>query len=291
MYLLFDIGGTNTRLGYSKNGEDLGNVEKVKTPENIEDLIDIFKDYVKKISKSSPKIIAGGCPGTINEDKKIIEMYRNFPNWEKKPIGQLLNNSFGSQVYLKNDADLAGLGEAVYGAGRGFPIVAYITISTGVGGVRIVDERIDTAVYGMEPGYQIIDVDGSVDVKFLAAGNRYNNHYGYLQRLVSGKDLMDRFGKPAENIEETAVWEEITKYLSAGLINTIVHWSPNVVVLGGGIMKSPYLSLEKIAKYLEEMNEVFPKLPGIKKAELGDKAGLYGALAYIKKLQLNKEAV
>ena len=64
--------------------------------------------------------------------------------------------------YLANDSDLDGLGEATVGAGKGFNIVAYITVSTGIGGVRIVGGKIDVSTYGFEPGHQIIDADGSI---------------------------------------------------------------------------------------------------------------------------------
>ena len=63
---------------------------------------------------------------------------------------------------IANDTAVVGLGEAHRGAGIGYNIVTYITVSTGVGGTRIVDGRIDRRIYGFEPGHQTIDIDNSV---------------------------------------------------------------------------------------------------------------------------------
>jgi len=65
-------------------------------------------------------------------------------------------------VFLRNDTAIVGLGEAHAGAGKGHEIVVYITVSTGVGGVRIIKGEIAKNQFGFEIGHQIIDLDGSV---------------------------------------------------------------------------------------------------------------------------------
>ena len=71
--------------------------------------------------------------------------------------------------------------------------------------------------------------------------------------------------------------------MAIGLNNIIVEWSPDVVVLGGSMITGdPSISIEKTENYLKEILKIFPKLPAIRKAELGDFGGLYGALAFIK---------
>lgn len=291
MYLFFDVGATNTRFGYSNDGKKISSLAISKTARYFDDFVADLDSFLKKNEKKNPEIIIGGCPGNIDEVNKVIKISRNLPNWVGKPVGEILSREFKAKVILKNDSALAGLGEAVYGAGRGFNIVAYLTISTGVGGARIVNSRIDKNTYGFEPGYQIIDIDGSVDARFLSRKESYGNSYGYLQRLISGKDLFEKFGDLPENIKEKKIWNEIIKYLSAGVINTIVYWSPEVVVIGGGLTKSNFFDLGKVINNLEEMNKIFLKLPEIKKSELGDFAGLYGALHLIKSLKIDKKGL
>lgn len=84
-------------------------------------------------------------------------------------------------MFLANDADLVGLGEAVYGAGKGYKVVAYFTVSTGVGGARIVNKRIDKGVFSFEPGWQYVYGQG------LNSCNR--QMYDFLEFFVSGTAL------------------------------------------------------------------------------------------------------
>ena len=72
----------------------------------------------------------------------------------------------------------------------------------------------------------------------------------------------------------------MARILSCGLANTIVHWSPDVLVLGGKI--SQYIPIIRIEEYLPKFVRVYPELPKIRKGILGDNAGLYGALALLK---------
>ena len=171
---------------------------------------------------------------------------------------------FSCPALIENDSALCGLGEAVAGAGRGSDIVAYITVSTGVGGVRIVDGKVDRAHAGFEPGHQIV-----------ASGLT-------LERLVSGRAMSEKYGKHPREITDEVVWEELAGYLALGLHNTIVHWSPEVVVLGGSMMKVPGIALPAVQAYLAKTLKIFPVLPELRLAELGDFGGLHGALELLR---------
>jgi len=61
-----------------------------------------------------------------------------------------------------------------------------------------------------------------------------------------------------------------------------LHWSPDIIVLGGGLIIGEVISIDSARKYLSEIMKVFPEIPEIKKAELGDMGGLYGVLAFLK---------
>jgi predicted NBD/HSP70 family sugar kinase len=178
-----------------------------------------------------------------------------------------LTGIFGAAVYIENDAAVVGLGEANWGAGRGFEIVAYVTVSTGVGGAKIVNGKIDEHAIGFEPGKQIIDV----------------NTGKTLEQMISGKSLAERTGKLPKEITDEGVWDTEAWILAVGLNNMIVEWSPNCVVLGGSMITGePAIPIIKTEKYLKEILKIFPEIPTLRKAELGDFGGLYGALAYLK---------
>jgi len=179
-------------------------------------------------------------------------------------------------IFLENDSALAGVGEAMFGAGRGSEIVAYHTISTGVGGVKIEDGEIDDASTGFEPGHQILDIDRTVLGEDITPT---------LENLVSGTAVAERFGVKAYEIPQSdIVWDELAEYLAQGLRNTILYWSPDVIVLGGSmILGDPAISVDTIRKYTVKAIDDFTVTPLIVKAELGDHAGLYGALAILKR--------
>lgn len=281
MYLLFDIGGTKTRLATSNDGETLENIKSFETPDALEEGLLAFEKYISSLGIKKLNMVSGSLPGTFDKDRSMLLWSKNLEGWINKPIKTDLAKRLNADVILCNDAKAAGLGEALFGAGKGERVVAYLTVSTGVGGARIVDGKLDEDSLNFEPGYQIIDLDGSTDKSFLTPNDRYPNEAGYLQRLISGRDLEIKMGKPLEDIGDREVWEKIAKYLAIGLNNLTAFWWPDVIILGGGVALSKYLKVETIEKYLREYLIIF-KLPIIKKAELGDDSGLYGALALTK---------
>lgn len=280
MFLLFDIGATKMRVGISEDGETLGETEIEPTPKDFEEALDLFEKMYEQVTKGKKiNSSAGGIRGVLNEKKDALKKDALLPEWVGEPLVQKLSEITGSTVYLENDTAMVGLGETVAGAGRGFKIVAYITISSGVGGVRIINKKIDANSFGFEPGHQIIDADVTICPE--CTSNLDGKAWGSLESYISGRSFERRFGKKPQDVDDKAVWDEISRLLAYGLNNTIVHWSPDVVVLGGGMMKSPGISVEAVKKHLKEILRIFPELPEIKKAELGDLGGLHGALAYL----------
>ncbi len=257
--ILFDIGGTKIRMAYSETGDFFDEPAVVDTPKEYEEGKKVFENLAIKLSKGRGiENVVGG-------------MSRSVTNWSYDTFGQDLRSMFQSQIFLENDAAVVGLGEAAYGAGRGFPIVAYITVSTGVGGAKISNGRIDEKAVGFEPGKQIIDIESGRTIS--------------LEELISGKAFTAKTGKHPKDVTDPVVWDEHAKYLAYGLNNIIVEWSPNVVVLGGSMITGdPAIPIDKTQKYLEEVLKIFPQIPVIKKAELGDFGGIYGALALLRQL-------
>jgi len=148
--------------------------------------------------------------------------------------------------------------------------VAYITVGTGVGGCRIVNGRIDEYAAGFEPGFQIIDLTGdSCPTCALPL---------YLENYISGTAVRARYGKNPAEIDDPAILDELARGLAYGLNNAIVHWSPDIVVLGGGMItgKNP-IPLERIRFHLSSVLKIFPRVPAVEISVLGEKSGLLGA--------------
>lgn len=222
----------------------------------------------------------GGIRGVLDKNKERLVKDTYLDEWVDQPLKERLEKELHTKFYFENDSELIGLGEAISGAGRGYGIVAYLTISTGVGGVRIVERKVDEHTYGFEPGHQIIDVDGTINPDTYKKEKDWN--VGELESIVSGIAIKLHYGKDPHEITDEKIWQEISRYLAVGVYNTVIHWSPDVVVLGGGMMKSPGILIDVVKSHLRQILKIFPKHPEIKKAELGDFGGLYGALEYIK---------
>lgn len=276
-YILFDIGGTKTRIATSNDLLTLEKVTSFKTPASFTEGINKITETIETLAEGKKvEAVAGGIRGLLTEDKTGIHNDPVLTKWAGKSLVDELKKLYKVPVFLENDAAIAGLGEAIFGAGKGLEIVAYHTVSTGVGGAKIEDGNIDHVSNGFEPGHQILDIDRTILGEEIVPT---------LENLVSGTAIEQRFGvKPYEIPQSDVLWNELAEYLAQGLRNTILYWSPDVVVLGGSmIIGDPRIEIDTIRKYTVEALDGFVPAPLITTAKLGDEAGLYGGMALLKK--------
>ena len=272
MYLVFDIGGTNMRVAVSTDGKTINNSKIVPTPPDFDLGIQTLKKVAEELSLGE-KIqgAAGGVAGPMDKDLTMMIQSPQIAGWINKPLKAQMERAFECKVLVYNDTVVGGLGEATKGAGARGKVVAYLALGSGVGGKRIVDQKIDESSLNFEPGHQIIVPDGDP----CNCGGK-----GHLESYVGGANIEKIYGQRAENIQDPKIWDEIARYLGIGLNNTIVHWSPDIVVLGGSVMKS--LPLDRVKAHLEQELKIFPKVPEIVLGVLGHDAGFYGALSLLK---------
>lgn len=277
MYILFDIGGTKTRIAASDDLRTYSPAIKFETSLNFEEGIRAMIKAIDEL-RNGKKVtaLAGGIRGPLNHEKSGIISEKKLVDWVGRNITKTLGDHYGAPAYLENDTAIVGLGEAVFGAGKGHDIVAYHTVSTGVGGARFVHGMLDITSVGFEPGHQLLDIDRSI------LGHSIPHT---LENLVSGTALEKRRGvKPYEIPQDDPVWDELAKWLAHGLKNTITYWSPDVIVLGGSmVVGDPRIFLADIIRHTEETLDGLVPCPKIVDAALRDEGGLYGAMALIEK--------
>lgn len=277
MYILFDIGGTNMRIAISRDKETFEEPVIIPTPKDFDAGMAAIKEIVNDISKGDAlTAIGGGIAGALNRDRSVFVSGPHLQGWNGKPIKKALEEALGAPAFVENDTAIVGLGEAVAGAGRGHDIVAYVTVSTGVGGARIVNKKIDVSAMGFEPGHQIIDASGGFHQ--TSVGGTGIDLEGY----ISGTAITERYGKKPYEITEAPFWDEMARLLAYGLNNTIVHWSPDIVVIGGSMMKTIGIPIERVRAHLAGILRIYPELPRIEHSELADIGGLHGALHFVK---------
>jgi len=148
-----------------------------------------------------------------------------------------------------------------------------MTISSGIGGVRIVQGKIDLSAQGFEAGHQIIRFDGE--------------EIETLESLASGRGVSETFEMSPKEITDEKIWNDLAYILAIGVYNSMLHWSPDVIVLGGPMITGdPRIPFEKVVHHVQNFNQVFQKVPEIRMAELDQMGGLYGSLVLLKNNQL-----
>ncbi len=258
MFILFDIGGTSTRISASVDRINILEPVKIPTSMDFEKAMKDMSEVVSKISNGQKIEGAAGGVRALAPTKDKLLNQPNYPLWVGLPLHDRLSQILNAPLFLENDAACAALGEASLIDPENKQIIGYLTISTGVGGAKIVKGKIDETFQGFEPGLQIIGDEGT------------------FENYISGEGIEKRYGKKPEEIHDERIWDEIAKHLAVGLNNITVLWSPDIIVLGGSIMKS--IPLTNLEYYFKETTTIFPDLPKIQLAQLGDKSGLFGAL-------------
>jgi len=286
MYILFDIGGTKTRIASSQDLESFDTPVIIATPEKFEDGIEAITKTVKNMcGDEKVQVAAGGVAASPNHEKtELIGGGPNITDWLKKPLKERLNEALGCPVYIENDTAMGGLAQVSYGPAQGAEIAVYMTVSTGVGGCRFVDGKIDKSAMGFEPGWQIIDLPS---VRQITQGEDWLSGYckpGFLISEIGGACVEKTEGKKPYEITSEDFWDKKAKLLAYGLHNICTMWSPDIIVVGGSMMNKIGIPLNSVEKYLKEtLKDVFPdNMSRIERAEFGDEMGLYGAMAYLK---------
>lgn len=269
MKIIFDIGGTNMRVA-GVNDNKIDHIETVGTPPNPGDGVKQLIELSRKIAGTEDiESITGGVAGTFDSSGAIF----NSPHlmaWKGLNLATALGKEFSARVGVGNDASLAALGEAVFGAGRGAKIVAYVGIGTGVGGAKIVDGKIDANASGFEPGQMI-----------LANGKSFESQ-------VAGGGLMSELGKSGPDLP-ASVYEERTPFLAMGIYNMIMLWSPEVLVIGGSMLNdADGYRLERVREEITKLPNVFFRIPEIRAGELKNANGLWGAVVLSREPVLKK---
>lgn len=263
MYILIDIGGTNTRVARTNDKETFGEPVIFSTPQNFDEWFAILIGHIDTLSgKQQITSIIAGMAGIFSPDHSTIHVSPHLPEWQGINLKQKLGGWFNCEAVIENDAALVGLGEAVFGSGKGYDIAVYLTISTGVGGVRIVNGKIDKNKFGFEIGHQIVN-DGK-ELEYYLAGSSHEK----------------RFNMPSREIKDKEFWKEVNYYGGILAANTTMYWSPSVIVFGGPVVNDMNLDeVETTAKKFLSMYEITPVFV---KSSLKSLGGLYGGLAYLK---------
>ncbi|MDZ7726069.1 MAG: ROK family protein [Candidatus Campbellbacteria bacterium] len=262
--IVFDIGGSKMRVARVTGEETFSEPLSVATPQNPEEGVALLAELSLEVARGeSIEKVAGGIAAVFNEEKTKIVNSSNLKEWVGLDVKEEFAKHSSARIITDNDSSVVGLGESIFGAGKGYKITVYMTVSTGVGGSRFIDGRLDDGKFGFEPGHQILNIETRET----------------LEDLVSGAAFKRRFDVEPYEVTDKEVWNKAARDLAVGLHNSILHWSPEVLILGGPmIVGDPSIPIEAVKTELQNVMKIFTDVPEIKKGELQDHGGLYGGL-------------
>lgn len=164
------------------------------------------------------------------------------------------------------------MGESVFGPGKDYEVVVYITLSTGVGGVRIVNKKIDPHQKHSEPGHMIIKEGGRIFQKC--------QQKGCFSAYSSGTAFKEMYQINPRDCNDQKIWADYAYYLSIGLINIISVWAPDIIILGGSITNK-YEEFFKAPLDAFLRDQKLFSIPPIVVSAFGDESGLYGGFVLL----------
>ncbi len=308
-----DLGGTNVRAGVATmSGTMIAHVRHA-TPANdgpgpvVSAIANAVRDVLRQTGTSLTQLkgIGIGAPGPSDMGTGVVFAPPNLAGWINVPLGQMLRQELAVPVLVGNDANLAALGELRYGAGRGVDDLVYLTVSTGIGGGIIIDGRLLTGVSGTagEVGHMTIDLHGPRCkcgnwgcLEVIAAGPAVAregaaaaeaNPTGALARAAGGVPAhvttsMVVAAAQAGDAEARAIFQRAARAIGVGCVNLIHIFNPRRIIIGGGVSQAGDMLFEVVRQVIQDQAMVIPREAcTVVPAELGDDAGLYGAIALV----------
>ena len=223
--------------------------------------------------------------------------------WDDFPLTSWARQTFGLPTSLANDSDMAGLGEARFGAGRGKKVVFYSNVGTGVGGALIINGRVYAGAGGIASelghlrlGIHAVQPDATVEsmvsgLAIAAAVQADANLVAEIRQQpmgATGQLTAKLVAEAADAGNEAAlsILRRATQTYGWAVAQAITLLSPEVVIVGGGVsLTGETLFFAPLREEIERY--VFPPLRGtyrIVPAELGEEMVVYGALALAREL-------
>ncbi|OCQ98073.1 glucokinase [Limnothrix sp. PR1529] len=278
-----DLGGTAIKLGrYTATGDCLASlVIDTPQPATPTAVTEAIAAAIQQLDPDRGAIAIGiGTPGPADAAGRIARVAINLEGWRDVPLADWMEAATGRSTILANDANCAGLGEAWLGAGRQFQDLLVLTLGTGVGGAVILGGELFTGRTGAagELGLITLNPDGPP----CNSGNQ-----GSLEQYTSVQAVRRRTGlephqvaakAAAGDLEAIAFWAAYGRDLGAGLASLIYIFTPEALVIGGGISAGaqwffPAMEAEVNRRVLPSSREGLQ----IVVAELGNQAGMAGA--------------
>ena len=298
-----DLGGTQVRAGLVRDGTVLARAARPTDtaggPQGVLAQIDTLITEIEAGADVTPVGIGVCAPGPLDSLTGVVIDIPTLPGWQNFPVRDAIGDRYGLPAVLENDGIAAAFGEWRFGAGREVQNLIYVTVSTGIGGGVIADGRLLRGRRGMagHVGHLRLAPDGprcpcggagcfEACASGSALGRRARDAAvlsgGFLAEAAKRERVEARHvvaGARAGDPTCRALLGEEADYLAQGFISLVHLFSPELIVLGGGVSQAFDLIGDRIVAGVRE--GVMPAFRDVRivAAALGDNCGLIGAAA------------
>lgn len=280
-----EAGGTKFVCAVSD--ENLTIIERVSFPtttpeETMEQVIAFFNRYENALASIG---IGSFGPIDINKESPTYGYITSTPKlaWQHYDLLGTMKNHFNIPIAFTTDVNAACYGEYRLGSAKGKSSVVYYTVGTGIGGGAIQKNQFIEGFSHPEMGHMLVKPHPKDSFQ-----GKCPFHDNCLEGMASGPAIEARLGQTGDRLsEEDPFWEIEAFYLAQCIYQTTLMLSPNVIILGGGVMHQSHL-IEKVRDRFEELMNGYVTYPAIEEyivlPKLGDNAGTLGCLALAKEL-------
>jgi glucokinase len=283
-----DLGGTKIAVAAVQDGVIQHKIVVPTPKEGWQCVVDAMLEAGREIMKLEANIAGiGVCtPGPIDFKTGVVKFAPNIPGFENAPIKSSLEAGFARHVEIENDANAAGLAEHVYGAARGASSSVFVTVSTGIGGGIVFNNRVWRGANGIagEIGHVVAlpggplagsGVHGALEA--VASGTAIsrdaNFAHGY-GRNISTREVFELAQQGEEKCLK--IVNQAAHYVGVAIADMQKVYDPEIFVLGGGVSEVGDFYLDKV-RAAAKVNARGFAVPVIRKAVMGSDAGVIGA--------------
>jgi predicted NBD/HSP70 family sugar kinase len=258
MYVGIDIGGTKTLVATLDDAGQIVESQKFPTPKVYAGLLEGFKQTLEGFKDQTFQAGGIGVPGQIDREHGI-SLGSPHVEWKDVPLQADCQEIFDCPFVIDNDANLAGLSEAMLH--KDSQTVLYITVSTGIGIGVVRNQKLDPTLLKSEGGHITLP---------------YRDKLVAWEDFASGRAIYERFGKKAADITDPEDWKIIAHNLSLGFFEHIAIIQPDLIIIGGSI--GTYF--DRYGTYLEAELKRYElpivPIPKVIQAQRPEQAVIYG---------------
>ena len=244
LYGIIEAGGTKFVCAVAESADKIhSRVEfPTTTPdETLAIVANYFSDFMKNSGEKLDSI-GIACFGPLdlnkNSDKYGYITSTPKPGWQYVDVAGFFKRKFNLPVGFDTDVNAAAYSEFLWGAGKQLDVVLYLTVGTGIGGGLYVNGKPLHGLMHPEMGHVIVNQDKEKDPFDCICPY----HTNCLEGLASGKAVDMRWKCHASELDDDhQAWEIEADYLAQGIMNYILVASPQIVILGGGLMHKKLL--------------------------------------------------